>query len=104
MDGNLFFTEQKRHEYRRRVEILMPGAQRQWGTMEVDQMLLLAIVPKCSQIVEIVIRTGPTTTDSMLDRIARSKEIRRLDLLAKQSKKHHVFDSSSLYLCHAARF
>src|ERR1700675_840358 len=39
IDGNLFFTEQKRQEYHRRVESLTPGSQRQWGTMEVDQML-----------------------------------------------------------------
>jgi hypothetical protein len=39
IDGNLFFTEQKRQEYRRRVESLTPGSRRQWGTMEVDQML-----------------------------------------------------------------
>jgi hypothetical protein len=39
IDGNLFFTEQKLQEYRRRVESLTPGSQRQWGTMEVDQML-----------------------------------------------------------------
>jgi hypothetical protein len=28
IDGNLFFTEQKRQEYRRRVESLTPGSQR----------------------------------------------------------------------------
>jgi hypothetical protein len=39
IDGNLFFTEPKRQEYRRRVESLTPGSWRQWGTMEVDQML-----------------------------------------------------------------
>ncbi len=39
IDGNLFFTEQKRQECRRRVESLTPGSQRPWGTMEVDQML-----------------------------------------------------------------
>jgi hypothetical protein len=39
IDGNLFFTEQKRQEYRRRVESLTPGTLRRWGTMEVDQMV-----------------------------------------------------------------
>jgi hypothetical protein len=39
VDGNLFFTEEKRQEYRRRVESVTPDSQRQWGTMEVDQML-----------------------------------------------------------------
>ena len=39
IDGNLFFTEQKRQEHRRRVESLTPGSLRQWGTMEVDQMI-----------------------------------------------------------------
>ena len=39
VDGNLFFTEEKRQEYRRRVESVMPHSPRQWGTMEVDQML-----------------------------------------------------------------
>jgi hypothetical protein len=39
VDGNLFFTEEKRQEYRRRVESVTPHSTRQWGTMEVDQML-----------------------------------------------------------------
>src|SRR5271168_2861184 len=39
VDGNQFFTEEKRQEYRRRVESVTPKSQRQWGTMEVDQML-----------------------------------------------------------------
>jgi hypothetical protein len=39
VDGNQFFTEDKRQEYRRRVESVTPNSQRQWGTMEVDQML-----------------------------------------------------------------
>ena len=39
VDGNQFFTEEKRREYRRRVESVTPNSQRQWGTMEVDQML-----------------------------------------------------------------
>jgi hypothetical protein len=39
VDGDQFFTEQKRQEYRRRVESVTPNSQRQWGTMEVDQML-----------------------------------------------------------------
>ena len=39
VDGALFFTEEKRQEYRRRVESVTPDSKRQWGTMEVDQML-----------------------------------------------------------------
>ena len=39
VDGNLFFTEEKRQEYRRRVESVTPLSRRQWGTMEVNQML-----------------------------------------------------------------
>jgi len=39
IDGNLFFTEQKRQEYRRRVESLKQDSLRRWGIMEVDQML-----------------------------------------------------------------
>ncbi|MGB8836696.1 MAG: hypothetical protein WCC67_08120, partial [Candidatus Acidiferrales bacterium] len=39
IDGNLFFTEEKRQEYRSRVESVTPHSPRQWGTMEVDQML-----------------------------------------------------------------
>jgi hypothetical protein len=39
VDGNQFFTEEKRQEYRRRVESVTPNSQRQLGTMEVDQML-----------------------------------------------------------------
>jgi hypothetical protein len=39
VDGNLFFTEEKRQEYRRRVESVTPHSPRQWGTMEVEQML-----------------------------------------------------------------
>jgi uncharacterized protein DUF1569 len=39
VDGNLFFTEEKRQEYRLRVEGVTPHSTRQWGTMEVDQML-----------------------------------------------------------------
>jgi hypothetical protein len=39
VDGNQFFTEEKRQEYRRRVESVTPNSQHQWGTMEVDQML-----------------------------------------------------------------
>jgi Protein of unknown function (DUF1569) len=39
IDGDHFFTEEKRQEYRRRVESVTPNSQRQWGTMEVDQML-----------------------------------------------------------------
>jgi Protein of unknown function (DUF1569) len=39
VDGNHFFTEEKRQEYRSRVENVTPNSQRQWGTMEVDQML-----------------------------------------------------------------
>ena len=39
VDGNLYFTEEKRQQYRRRAESVMPHSTRQWGTMEVDQML-----------------------------------------------------------------
>jgi hypothetical protein len=39
VDGNLFFTEEKRQEYRRRQESVTPHSPRQWGTMEVDQIL-----------------------------------------------------------------
>ncbi|MGA7458605.1 MAG: hypothetical protein WBW69_00155 [Candidatus Korobacteraceae bacterium] len=39
IDGNLFFTEEKRQEYRRRVESLKQDSLRHWGTKEVDQML-----------------------------------------------------------------
>src|SRR5258708_5570474 len=39
IDGNLFFAEEKRQEYRRRVESVTPNSRRKWGTMEVDQML-----------------------------------------------------------------
>ena len=39
VDGNHFFTEEKRQEYCRRVESVTANSQRQWGTMEVDQVL-----------------------------------------------------------------
>jgi hypothetical protein len=39
VNGNLFFTGEKRQEYRRRVESVTPHSPRQWGTMEVDQIL-----------------------------------------------------------------
>ena len=39
VDGSLFFTEEKRQEYRQRIESVTPQSPRQWGTMEVDQML-----------------------------------------------------------------
>jgi hypothetical protein len=39
VDGSLFFTEEKLHEYRQRVEGVTPQSPRRWGTMEVDQML-----------------------------------------------------------------
>jgi hypothetical protein len=39
VNGDIFFTEEKRQEYRRRVESVTPNSQRQWRTMEVDQML-----------------------------------------------------------------
>jgi hypothetical protein len=32
VDGNLFFREEKRQEYRRRVESVTPHSPRQWGT------------------------------------------------------------------------
>jgi hypothetical protein len=31
VDGDLFFTEEKWQEYRRRVESVTPDSQRQWG-------------------------------------------------------------------------
>jgi hypothetical protein len=37
--GIYFFTEEKRQEYRRRVESVTLNSRRKWGTMEVDQML-----------------------------------------------------------------
>ena len=37
VDGNLFFTEEKPEEYRRRVESVAPQSPRQWGTMEVTR-------------------------------------------------------------------
>ena len=40
VDGNLFFTEEKRREYRRHIESVSLQSQRQWGTMNVDQMHL----------------------------------------------------------------
>jgi hypothetical protein len=39
VDGNHFFTEEKRQEYLRRVASVTPQSPRQWGTMEVDQVL-----------------------------------------------------------------
>ncbi len=39
VDGMLFFTVEKRSEYRRRIEGVTPQSPRQWGSMEVDQML-----------------------------------------------------------------
>jgi hypothetical protein len=39
VDGNHFFTEDTRQEYRRRVDSVAPNSQLQWGTMGVDQML-----------------------------------------------------------------
>ena len=39
VDGNRFFTEEKRHEYRQRIETVTLQSPRQWGTMTVDQML-----------------------------------------------------------------
>src|ERR1700675_1593597 len=39
IDGNLFFTEKKRQEYRRRVERRQRNSRRKWGTMEADQMV-----------------------------------------------------------------
>jgi len=37
--GTSFSRSRSGQEHRRRVENLTPGSQRQWGTMEVDQML-----------------------------------------------------------------
>ncbi len=39
VDGSLFFTEEKRQEYRQRIESVTPQSPRRWGTMAVDQML-----------------------------------------------------------------
>ena len=39
VDGSLFFTQEKRHEFRQRIESVTSRSPRQWGTMEVDQML-----------------------------------------------------------------
>jgi len=39
VDGDFFFTEQKRQEYRQRIESVTVQSPRQWGTMNVDQML-----------------------------------------------------------------
>ena len=39
VNGNLFFTEGKRREFRQRIESVTLQSPRQWGTMEVDQML-----------------------------------------------------------------
>lgn len=39
IDGNLFFTEEKRQQYRRGVESVTLNSRRKSGTMEADQML-----------------------------------------------------------------
>lgn len=39
VDGSLFFTEKKRNEYRQRIESVTLQSARQWGAMNVDQML-----------------------------------------------------------------
>ena len=39
VDGNAFFTEEKRNEFRGRVLRITPANPRQWGTMNVSQML-----------------------------------------------------------------
>ena|SRR5688572_647794 len=39
VDGSLFFTEEKRREYRQPIESVTPQSPRPWDTMEVDQML-----------------------------------------------------------------
>jgi hypothetical protein len=39
VDGSLFFTEEKRQEFRQRIESVTARSPRRWGTMEVDQML-----------------------------------------------------------------
>jgi hypothetical protein len=63
IDGNLFFTDQKRQEYRRRVESLTPVSLRQWGTMEVDQTLHHPEDPKSRpQVQETML--GPQVLDS----------------------------------------
>jgi hypothetical protein len=39
VDGNAFFTEEKRDEFRNRVFRITAANPRQWGTMNVSQML-----------------------------------------------------------------
>src|ERR1700747_1878701 len=39
VDGNAFFTEEKLHEFRDRILRITPANPRQWGTMNVAQML-----------------------------------------------------------------
>jgi Protein of unknown function (DUF1569) len=39
VDGNAFFTEEKLHEFRDRILRITPANPRQWGTMNVPQML-----------------------------------------------------------------
>jgi len=39
VDGNAFFSEEKRDEFRNRVLRITPANPRQWGTMNVSQML-----------------------------------------------------------------
>jgi hypothetical protein len=39
VNADLFFTEEKRREFRQRIERVTLQSPRQWGTMEVDQML-----------------------------------------------------------------
>ena len=34
VDGDLFFAEEKRQEYRRRVESVTPDSQRQWALLD----------------------------------------------------------------------
>jgi hypothetical protein len=39
VDGNAFFTEEKRDEFRGRIVRIKPANPRQWGTMTIAQML-----------------------------------------------------------------
>ena len=39
VDGSLFYSEEKRKEFRKRVESVTRNSPRRWGTMNVAQML-----------------------------------------------------------------
>ena len=42
IDGNLFFTEEKRQEYRRRVESVTLNSRRKWGTMKSTRCFIIS--------------------------------------------------------------